>query len=170
MIDNPSQLSGDISNAVPSQLGIFLEASHNHVLELLRDERLLFPNRRRLALENRRGQARRALAVERLRAGEHFIEDGAKRENVGPGVRLEPFDLLGRHVLQRAQHHAGVARARGEGGGDGQIPGRDRGRCAFRQAKSSSFTSIAARLLLRADESVTARAPTSMTFAGFKSR
>ena len=49
-------------------------------------------------------------------------------------------------------------------------PGATAADARFASPKSRSFTSIVARLLLRADESVPARAPTSMTLAGFKSR
>jgi len=57
----------------------------------------------RLARHDRRDEARLALPVERLAPREHLVEHGAEREDVGARVGLHAFELLGRHVLERAK-------------------------------------------------------------------
>ena len=69
-------------------------------------ERLNARHRRRLVLQNRAEQARARLAFERRAPGEHLEQQRAEREDVGPRVGLEPFDLFRRHVLKRAEDRA----------------------------------------------------------------
>ena len=42
------------------------------------------------------------------RAGEHFVEDGAKGEHIGAMVRWLPTHLLGRHVTSGTHHAAWI--------------------------------------------------------------
>ena len=51
-------------------------------------------------------KARVALALERLPAREHLVEHRAEREDVRPRIGFLPFELLGRHVLERAEDGA----------------------------------------------------------------
>ena len=51
-------------------------------------------------------QTRLTLTLERLLAREHFVHDGPEREDVRPRVRLVAFELLRRHVLERAENRA----------------------------------------------------------------
>ena len=63
-------------------------------------------DRRRLVVHDRADEARLALAVERLLAGRHLVEHRAEREEVAARVRLAALELLGRHVLERAEDRA----------------------------------------------------------------
>jgi len=47
-------------------------------------------------------------AGEGLFAGQHLVEDGAEREEVAAGVDFFPAGLLGGHVLDGADGHAGA--------------------------------------------------------------
>ena len=76
-------------------------------------ERLDRRDRRRFGVHDRADQARLALALERLLPGHHLVDDGAEREDVRARVSVFPFELLGCHVLQRAENRA----LRGEAGG-----------------------------------------------------
>ena len=65
--------------------------------------------------ENRRDESGGALAFERLPAGQHFVDERTKRKDVGARVRLFAFELLGRHVLQRADDRAAYRQIRWRG-------------------------------------------------------
>jgi len=39
-------------------------------------------------------------------AGDRFVEERPERKDVGSRVGVAPFELLGRHVLERAEHGA----------------------------------------------------------------
>ena len=43
------------------------------------------------------------LSLEGAAAGRHLVQDGPEGEDVGAGVRFLPLELLGRHVLERAE-------------------------------------------------------------------
>ena len=51
--------------------------------------------------------------VERVPRSEHLEQDGAESEHVRAGVCRLAFDLLRRHVLQRAENEAGLSERRG---------------------------------------------------------
>ncbi len=62
--------------------------------------------------------------MERALAGEHFVENRAKAEDVGARIESHAADLLGRHVACGAHHDArfgalGHRRQRSMGGGFG---------------------------------------------------
>ena len=52
--------------------------------------------------ENRGDQAGLALPVERPLSRGHLVQHSAEGEDVGTRIDLSVFDLLGRHVLERA--------------------------------------------------------------------
>ncbi len=83
-------------------------------IECRRRERLDGGHRLWFVLENGGNQTCLALPVKGLFPGEHLVEHGAKREDIGTSVSLLAFQLLGRHVLERAQDRAlhGQARRR----------------------------------------------------------
>jgi hypothetical protein len=58
------------------------------------------------SLRNRAKQPRARLAFKRRPAGQHLEQHGAERENVSARIGLESFDLLWRHVLERAKNRA----------------------------------------------------------------
>ena len=72
--------------------------------------------------------------------GEHLEQQRAEREDVGPRVGLEPFDLFGRHVLKRAEDRA----LRGESSAASSAASSVRRGCTagaalFARPKSSNF-------------------------------
>ena len=109
---------------------------------------------RRLVLQNRAEQARARLALERRPAGQHLEEQRAEREDIGARVGLEPFDLLRRHVLERAEDRALRGQFGGVVGSIDRPLARRRGAALFARPKSSSL----------APDFV------SITLAGFRSR
>jgi len=72
----------------------------------------------RLLAEDRLG------ALERALARDHFVQHGAKREQVGARVHGLSAHLLGRHVPDRAHHGARVGHGRHRFGGAGVRPRR----------------------------------------------
>ena len=97
-------------------------------------------DRCRLSLEDGRDEARVRLALERLLPRQHLVQDATKREDIGAGVSLGAFDLLGRHVLERSEDHA--ARREGLWRGRRQhrhAAGRDRRDRRFREAEIKQF-------------------------------
>ena len=67
-------------------------------------------DRPRLLLEDRRDDACRTVAVEGPLPGDELVEHEPEREDVAARVGLLPFELLRRHVLQRAEDRAGAGR------------------------------------------------------------
>ena len=97
-----------------------------------------------------------ALALERLPARDHLVEDGAEREDVGARVGLLPFELLGRHVLHVPMIVPGAVGARR---GDRAASATGRDGCG-RAARASPGRSRAA----------SRRPCVSMMLPGFRSR
>ena len=58
-------------------------------------------------MQDRADDARLCHAGECLLAGQHFVQDRAEREDVGARVGLAAVELLGCHVLQRAENLSG---------------------------------------------------------------
>ena len=73
------------------------------------------PHGRRLIAQDRRDYADVRGAAEGASSGEHLVQDGAERENVGPGVDRATFRLLRRHVGGRAHDNARLGRHRADG-------------------------------------------------------
>ena len=63
-----------------------------------------FDHRHRILREDRRDHARIAVMRERALARGHLVKDHAEREDVGAGISVAAFELLRRHVAQRAQN------------------------------------------------------------------
>ncbi len=75
--------------------------------EIFGQLRVRDPRIRRLPVQNRVEHHRRRLALERLAPGGHLIEHQPEREKIGAGVELFAARLLRRHVVDRAEGHAG---------------------------------------------------------------
>ena len=63
---------------------------------------------RRILGQDRRHRVGGGLAFEGALAAEHLVEHRAKRKHVRAMIDREPAHLLGRHVAERPEHHAGV--------------------------------------------------------------
>ena len=92
--------------ALDALVRIFGETGRDDAVERGWRERLHRRHTRRLVLENRAKEARARFALERRPARQHLEQQRAEREDVCARVGLEPFDLLGRHVLKRAEDGA----------------------------------------------------------------
>ncbi len=129
---------------VRAQLGCRLIAQITILLQTLVDDALQLrrsfgiqphgSNRRRV--ENRSEDNSGSFAAERQRAGRHFIQDRAEREQVGACVQFLAAHLFGRHVGDGAERRARAGEVRliddsgnGVGGGCGAA---DRGRAELR--------------------------------------
>jgi hypothetical protein len=96
-------------------LGPLLEAPAHDALEGGRDVAGGLEQARRVVPEDRVERLDRALAPEGPLAGEHLVEDGSEREDVGAGVHRLAAHLLGGHVAHRAHDPAGLGRERHRG-------------------------------------------------------
>ncbi len=96
-----------------------LEAAQDGLLPDGRQIRNVAAWRRRGLLEllQRDGEGR--VALERLLARDHLVDDHAERVDVGRRRDLPPLDLLGRHVIGRPDHGLGLGQ---RGGGADAAP------------------------------------------------
>ncbi len=69
--------------------------------------------RRRVVLENRAHALDRGIAAKGVMPREHFVEDRAKRKDVGAVVGGFATDLLGRHVAGGSEDPPGTSRRPG---------------------------------------------------------
>ena len=109
---------------------------------------------RRIVFENRRDQTGLARALERAAARHHFVDNCAKCKNIGPIVDPSTFELLWRHVLDRADRGSILRQTVGLGC-----------RCLYRLEGGSTASNLASP-----KSSNFAPDGVSITFAGFKSR
>ena len=114
----PRQRAAELLGGAVALGGPLRERPQHDRLQLAGDARLHDARRHRLVADllHRDGHGR--AAVERHPPGEHLVEDDADRVAVAGGGHLVAARLLGRQVLGRADHRAGlghvaVARRRG---------------------------------------------------------
>ena len=142
---DPFQLQPNVPRGLKTVVGVFLQARFHYALERWRCERLNRRNRLRIFFQNRAGHADLAFPVKRPPARDRFIEHRAQRKNIRPRIRFLAFQLLGRHVLNRAQYLARGRKRRdrtdsadrlrrGKQGSRGAI-GRHSGQRSLRQAE-----------------------------------
>ena len=60
------------------------------------------------ANDDRRQNIRCGITLKRLAPGQHFVEHGAKREDIAPLIGRKALRLFGRHVGRRPENHAGI--------------------------------------------------------------
>ena len=154
---DPLQLQLDVARRLPAIVGILRQAALDDVIERLAAAPL-FACVEEIAGgccgENRRDQARLALAFERLASRRHLVDQRAEREDVGARVGVLAFELLGRHVLERAEDGAfrrqlavveRERRHRRRHGSTTRAAARDRSRAAWRPTPSASRCSASDR-------------------------
>ena len=90
--------------ALPPVIGVLGKADLDGELEIARRLRLPIHHRHRVLREDRRNHARIGVLRERPLARGHLVEDHAEREDVGAGISVAAFELLRRHIAQRAQN------------------------------------------------------------------
>ena len=113
-IGNKAEHDRDVLCVLPSGLRVLREADAHDTVEGRWGQGLHRGDRRRFRGQDRRGQAGAARARERPPARGHLVEDHPEREHIGPGVHRLALELLGRHVLEGADHRA-LARERLQG-------------------------------------------------------
>jgi hypothetical protein len=100
------------------------------VIEIAGSERFDRSDGGGIFFEDGGSDAELALAPESPLASEHFVKDRAERKDVAAAVEFLAFDLLGRHVLERADDGAvfgdgrtggDVGEGYGAGGSDGRL-------------------------------------------------
>jgi hypothetical protein len=99
----PLQLQRDIVRALNPVGRICHQAGAQQPVERDGRRRLQRRHRRRLSIQNRRNQARLRFALESLSTGEHLVQHCTEGKDVGPRIGVLPLELLGRHVLERAE-------------------------------------------------------------------
>ena len=156
-LGDPAQLPFQVRRGLPALVGILGEARLHDAVERGRRHRLQLRDRLRLVAQDRGDEGRLRGAGEGLLARRHLVEHGAEGEDVGARVGVLALELLGRHVLERAEDRAflrevGLRRQRRE------APRRR----AVRRRREA----------LRAGRSRAASRPSfvSMTLPGFRSR
>ena len=100
---DPAQLEPDIPGVLPAFLTILGEAGLHEAIERRRRRRLERRNGRWLGSHDRREERRLRRAGKRRRPRRHLVERRPEGKDVCPRVRLLALDLLGRHVLERAE-------------------------------------------------------------------
>ena len=103
------ELGKDIPSGLPALRRVFRQTRLDDVFQFRRRRGIGVRQRRRGVGRDRRHQQHAALAVEDLLAGHHLVNHHAEREDIGARIGLGTFQLLGGHVLQRAEHDAWCA-------------------------------------------------------------
>ena len=101
---SPRSAPADVERGREAVRGIALEAPQDRAVPRGRQVGRRSPRRGRRLLELLQRDRQRRVAVERLAAGDHLVEDDAERVDVGRGRQGAALDLLGRHVVRRAEH------------------------------------------------------------------
>ena len=87
-------------------VGVFCHGLGDEVIEHRRDVLVATARRCRHFVDNLAEDRVEVPAEERRETGQCLVEHGAQRKDVGASVDLAPDDLLGRHVLGRAEDAA----------------------------------------------------------------
>ena len=92
---------------IEARVALLLERAQDHALELRADLALgrHLARRRRRRVHVHAQQRHRIVALERLPAGAHAVQDDAGRVDVGAVIGASRPRLLGRHVARRARDH-----------------------------------------------------------------
>ena len=119
---NGFQCGAERVGGLEAAAGILGHAHQDDLVERRREIAAERDRRRRIGVELRGHQRVLRIGVEWDLAGEHFVERGAEGVDVGAGVGGFAADLLGRHVVERAEGGAGGGeRAFLVGTGDAEV-------------------------------------------------
>ena len=116
---DPPELEPDVGRALPAELRILGETGLHHPIERRRRRRLDRRNGSGFRRHDRGDQARLTFSPERFSPRCHLVERRAEGEDVRPRIGLLRFELLGRHVRERAENRSFA----------GYFSGRGRDRC-----------------------------------------
>ena len=102
----PPEIAHQVCNTLPAIIGILFDTAFDDVIQKRWGQRLNRGNCRWVGVHDGADETRVRLTLERFLAREHLVEHAAERKDVGPRVGLLTFELLGGHVLKRAQNGA----------------------------------------------------------------
>ena len=114
---DPFEVEQDIVGGLKARVRILCEARADQKVEGWRRERLELADRRRFVFQDGAEEARLALAFKRFAACDHFVEQRPEGKDVCSRVGVAAFDLLGRHVLERAENSPACRERLGRRGG-----------------------------------------------------
>ena len=100
-LGNPFQFIAEVLCGMPSIVRFLGQTFLYPAIQCRRRHRLKGRDGRRVVLQNCPDHTRLAVALERFLPGRHFVDDCAKRKDIGPSIDFSAFDLLRSHVLQR---------------------------------------------------------------------
>ena len=103
---DPLKLQLDVVGRLEPVVRLLRHAGLDDAVEGRRCHRRDRRDRSWLAFQDRRDQARAALAGKRLLARSHLVQHAAQGEDVGAGVGLLALELLRGHVLERPEDRA----------------------------------------------------------------
>ncbi len=109
MIDDPTQLTGHVVDALPPSLAVLLQAAPQHVVEQ-RMCGLQRGNRRRFVAGDGGDHGDGAGTLERFPSSEDLVKDAAECKDVGAVIARLAFELFGRHVLHGTAEPASYSR------------------------------------------------------------
>ena len=107
-----AELVGHLARRAVPERRILGERPHHDLLEPLRHEPVLLPDRRRRVGHLLHRDLDRGVAGERQLAGQHLVEHDPHRVEVGLRPDVEPARLLGREVLRGAHDRADLGHLR----------------------------------------------------------
>ena len=124
-------MNRDFSGARRTPILVLVEHARDQLPETCRNRyRACGIESRRRRMENRVDDRGRRPSFERAAPGHHFVQDDAKREDVGPRVERIAQRLLGRHVQNRSNRGARIGERCRRLGGLG-----DRGKAEVEQLR-----------------------------------
>ena len=129
-----TQHLGHLAGGFEAARRFLLHHPQQQQIELARDVRIQFARSRRFEVQHLVDDIADAVGLERIAADQQFVERDADREQVGTGIGDAAAQLLGRHVLGRAQHvpprQGLIRRQAGAGTGDAEIHDLDQSAAA----------------------------------------
>ena len=96
-----------------AQVAIFFHRFEDHLLEFGGQVVIQAHGRDWIFVQDGVKDCAGGFALERERAGDHFVEHDAEGEEVGARIEVFAENLLGRHVGDRAHGSAGAGELRG---------------------------------------------------------
>ena len=99
----PLEVRANLAGVLIAKLSILLQALADDARQFRGSAGIQPSHRHRRAIQNAVEDRPRAVTVKRRRAGRHFVQHDAEREQVGAGIHVLRPHLLGRHVRDRSQ-------------------------------------------------------------------
>ena len=101
---DPFEVEQDIVGGLKARVRILCQAHADQKVEGRWRERLELADRRRIVFQDGAEQARLAPAVKGFATGDDFVEQRPEGKDICSRVGVAAFELLGGHVLERAEN------------------------------------------------------------------